>query len=424
MEPLNNLPSEFSRRTALKTATGLGLSLLLPGMDLPAAQRRGNERQKSLIVLWMAGGSSQLETWDPHPGSKVGGPTRAIKTKLPGLQIAHLYPQTAEQIHELSVVRSIVSKEGDHERGTYLLKTGFRPDPTLVHPSLGAILTHEKPDASIEIPQFVSLGGGQWPARGGYLGDQLDAFRIFDPGRNVRNMRPGVGQNDERQKRRLAGLDVVSKAFQRGRKVQANNTLHQLTVERALRMMNSDQLQAFDIENEPRMVRNRYGEGRFGRGCLVARRLIEEGVRAVEVTLTGWDTHANNFEGHQVQAEQLDPALSSLIKDLTERDLLDSTVLLCIGEFGRTPNINALDGRDHWPSGFSCIVGGAGLKSGLVIGETDHTGRKKRPKNPIEVADLYATVFKALGVEYDKEEITPIGRPMAFSSGTPIDTLL
>ncbi len=427
MEPLTaaNIiqpETELTRRNVLQAAAGMGLSFMLPALESHAANKRGSERMKSMIVLWMGGGPSQLETWDPHPGPKIGGMTGAIPTKIAGLSIADMYPQMAGQIDSLNVIRSIVSKEGDHERGTYFLKTGFRPDPTLTHPALGAILMHELPDDRVEIPQHISLGGGNKPARGGFLGDRFDAFKVFNPGRNIQNMRAPV--DDKRQSRRLKNLDVVSQAFQRGRGIQVKNSLHQLTVERALRMMTSDQLKAFEIDDEPKQLQQAYGDHRFGRGCLVARRLVEQGVRAIEVTLMGWDSHANNYEGHRTQADILDPAFASLIKDLKKRDLLDSTLVLCIGEFGRTPKINALDGRDHWPTGFSCVVGGGGLKSGVAIGATDPTGEKKAPEDPIEVKDLYATVLKKMGVEYDREFVTPIGRPMAFSYGTPITRLM
>lgn len=420
----------LSRRDLLKAAFASGLSFALPGLDLRAAERRGDERQKSLIVIWLGGGASQLETWDPHPGTKIGGPTQSIKTKVPGLEIADLYPRVAEQIHELNVIRSLVSKEGDHERGSYLLKTGYRPDPTLIHPSLGAIASHELPNDKVEIPSHISLLGGQYPARGGFLGEMFDAFKIYDPSNGIRNLKARVG--DDRQQQRLKALDVVSKSFQAGRRVQVENTLHQLTVERALRMMTSEQLKAFEIDQEPTVIRDAYGDTQFGRGCLAARRLVETGVRAVEVTLMGWDTHANNFEGHKTQAKELDPALAALIHDLKQRDLLASTVVLCIGEFGRTPKINPLEGRDHWPRGFSCLVGGGGLRSGVVIGETDTEPQTEQdankstamPHDPIEVPDLFATILRQLGVEFDKEVLTPIGRPMKFSSGSPIERLM
>jgi len=419
-----------SRRDLLKAACMSSLSFAFPSLDLRAAEARGVERKKSLIVIWLGGGASQLETWDPHPGTKIGGLTKSLKTTVPGLEIADMYPRVAEQIHELNVIRSLVSKEGDHERGTYLLKTGYRPDPTLIHPSLGAIASHELPDEKLEIPTHISLLGGQFPARGGFLGEMFDAFKIYDPANGIRNLQPRVG--DVRQQQRLKGLDAVSKAFQAGRRVQVENTLHQLTVERALRMMTSEQLRAFEIDQEPQAIRDAYGDTQFGHGCLAARRLVETGVRAVEVTLMGWDTHANNFEGHKTQAKELDPAMSALIHDLKQRDLLASTVVLCIGEFGRTPKINGLGGRDHWPKGFSCLVGGGGLRSGIVIGETDSEPQVEQdaqkatamPHDPIEIPDLFATILRQLGIEFDKEVLTPIGRPMRFSSGKPIERLI
>ncbi len=412
---------DLSRRDALKAAAGLGLSFLLPGLDLRAAETRGPQRPKSMITLWLAGGPSQLETWDPHPGTKIGGPTNAIKTSIAGLEIADGYPQMAEQIDAMSVIRSLVSKEGDHERGTYYLKTGYRPDPTLKHPSLGAILTHELPDAGVEIPMHFSLGGSQWPARGGFLGDEFDAFKIFDPGRNLRNMRSRVSK--KRQDRRLSNLEVVSGAFG-NRGISSDGKLHRQTIDRALKMMTSEQLAALKIEDEPQDVVDAYGDSQFGRGCLVARRLVAQGVRSVEVTLGGFDSHAANFSAHTNNASVLDPAFAALIKDLKERDLLDSTIVLCIGEFGRTPKINPLDGRDHWPSGFSCVVGGGGLRSGLVIGQTDPQGEMKDPADPIEVKELFATLFRAMDVDYEQELLTPIGRPMALGDGSPIERLL
>lgn len=411
----------LDRRHFLQVAAGLGLSFAVPGLDLRAAERRGTERQKSLIVLWLAGGPSQLETWDPHPGTEIGGPTGAIKTSLPGVQIADLYPRVAERIHHFSVIRSLISKEGDHERGAYMVKTGYRPDPTLIHPSLGAIVAHERPDDGIEIPQFVSLGNAEFPSRGGYLGDRFDPYRIAVPGNDAENLRKRV--DDDRQQRRLGNLDLLSKSFARGRKRRVEATLHQHTIEAALRMMTSDQLKAFDLSAESEAVKQAYGDSDFGRGCLVARRLVETGVRAIEVNLTGFDSHAENFLAHRNRAKDLDPALATLAQELVQRDLWQSTIVLVIGEFGRTPKINPLDGRDHWPTGFSCLVGGGGLQSGLVLGETDPTGQKKDPVDPIEVPGLYATILQALGVDYAREMLTPVGRPMKLCEGKVISRL-
>ncbi|MCA8987614.1 MAG: DUF1501 domain-containing protein [Planctomycetaceae bacterium] len=412
----------FRRRDWLKWHTVAGLSFLLPSLSARAAEQRGSERARSLICLWMNGGPSQLEMWDPHPGTEIGGPTTAIKTSIPEIEIGSGLPLMAERIHRLNLIRSLVSKEGDHERGTYFVKTGYRPDPTVVHPSLGSVITYQKPTEGLDLPPFVSLGDGQWPARGGYLGAQYDAFRVFDPGRGIHNMQSRVGE--KRQEQRLEGLDLLTKTFRQGRGIQAEKSLHKQTIDNALKMMSSDQLKAFEIEAEPESTRDRYGDTQFGRGCLVARRLIETGVRAVEVTLSGFDTHANNFEGQAERIKDLDPAFAALMDDLIERDLFESTIVLCIGEFGRTPRINPLDGRDHWPNGFSCVLGGGGLVESTVIGETDPTGKATEPVNPVKVQDLYATILTQLQIDPAHEMMTPIGRPLAICDGAPLELLL
>lgn len=412
----------LSRRALLQAAASLGLSFALPPLDLRAARERGAERKKSIITVWLAGGPSQLETWDPHPGTEIGGPTQAIETSIPGVQIASHYPRVAEQLAHLAVIRSLVSKEGDHERGAYMVKTGYRPDVTTIHPALGAIACHELPDPVVEIPMFVSLGHAPFRSRGGYLGDQFDPYHIHEPGYKGGNLDAGV--DAERRQRRLKSLDVVSQSFTRGRRLRAEQTLHQHTIDAALRMMSSEQLKAFQLDDEPAAVKAAYGDTNFGRGCLVARRLVEQGVRAVEVSLDGFDSHADNFTAHELRGKVLDPALATLVQELRQRDLWQSTVVLVIGEFGRTPNINPLDGRDHWPTGFSCLVGGAGLRPGVVIGATDPAGEKKDPDDPIEIKDLFATVLNALGVDYAKELLTPIGRPMRLCEGRPIERLV
>ncbi len=423
-EPLGQpFDRPLDRRIWLEhAATALGLCVAGPMLSARATIRRGPSRPTSLITICLAGGPSQLETWDPHPGQAIGGDTTAIDTRQKGLAIAADYPRTAEIINELSVIRSLVSREGDHQRGVYLVKTGYSPDRTLTHPSVGAILAKERWDQAIEIPQHVSLGRGPQPARGGFLGAQYDAYKIHDPGKALRNIRTRI--QAPRQKRRLEGLKVVSESFGRGRLAATNTTQHQLMIGRALAMMNSDQLNAFQIDDESDATVQLYGDSQFGRGCLVARRLVQAGVRAIEVTLPGWDTHTNNFDGHRQQAQTLDPALAALVTELKQHDLLDSTIVLVLGEFGRTPTVNPLDGRDHWPHAFSCLVGGGGLPAGRLIGATDPSGQKRKPLHPVSIADLFATIIARMGVESQKEVITPIGRPMAYCEGQPIPELL
>jgi hypothetical protein len=416
------------RRTWCRIAP-LGLSFALPaltsrsgGLTSRSGGLRGSERPTALVAIWLAGGPSQLETFDPHPGTSIGGPTQAIDTRLPGARIAADYPRLAECLDRFTLVRSLVSREGDHERGAHTIRTGYRPDPLLRHPALGAVVAHELPAEGLELPRFVSLGDDPFPSRGGYLGATLDPYRVTVPGLAGQNLVPHVG--GDRQLRRLEAVDQLSRSFAFGRGAAVLGTLDDHTRRAALTLMESDQLSAFAIADEPESVRTAYGDTPFGRGCLVARRLVETGVRSVEVTLPGFDTHAANFSGHTSQAALLDPALAALVHDLETRDLLDSTAVIVVGEFGRTPSINPLDGRDHWPHGFSCLLTGAGLARGRLVGATDPRGEARQPSDPIDVADLAATVLAAVGVDWAREVATPIGRPMKLAPGRPVPRLL
>lgn len=418
MEPLNR------RRFLRSTATLAASTWMTPlGQHLARAQEKepAGSTAQSVIVLWMAGGPSQLETFDPHEGSRIAGGTRQISTAVKGIALAQGLEQVAEEMASISLVRSMMSREGDHERGTYNVKTGFRPDPTVVHPSLGAVACHQLPINGAEIPRHVSILSYQWPARGGYLGDQYDAFLMYDPAGPVPDTQSYIAK--ERDDRRFKTLDIINQSFASGREARVNNTLHRDTIKAALKMMDSSQLKAFDVSQEPASVRKMYGDSAFGRGCLAARRLVQAGVRCVEVTLSGWDTHANNHQFHTNNLKILDPAFAALIKDLRQHGLLDKTMVICMGEFGRTPSINPAGGRDHWPSGFSLAMAGGGIRGGQVIGETDPEA-KEEPTGQVHVANLFATVFTALGIDYQKVNQTPIGRTVKFSEGTPIDKLL
>lgn len=416
----------ISRRTLLKTLGAAGFSAWLT----PVAQwlaRAGESEEtpaRSVIVLWLAGGPSQLETFDPHPDRKISFGTKAIRTALPGVQLAAGFDRLADVMASISLVRSVVSKEADHERAVYNMKTGYRPSPTVVHPSIGAVICHELDEENKDIPRHISILPDQWPARGGYLGAQFDAFQVHDPQGPIQDVTPLVAR--ERLDQRMDDLSVVEQSFARGRRANLDTsvTLHRATLSRALRLMESDQLAAFDVGQASAAQRAAYGDTPFGRGCLAALRLIEAGVRCVEVTLGGWDTHVNNHELQAGKVKVLDPALAALIRDLKDRGLFDSTVVLCGGEFGRTPKLNPLGGRDHWPYGFTVALAGGGLRAGHVLGETDPEGEKKEPVDPVRVEDLHATIQHALGLRPGKELITPVGRPLALSEGRVIRELL
>lgn len=427
----------FSRRTLLRAGIGAGAMSWLTPLSSQLAQAAEEDRRgapaRSVIVLWLAGGPSQLETFDPHPGTQIAGGTKAIDTAVKGVQLAEGFEQLAEQMESVSLVRSIVSKEGDHERATYNVKTGFRPVPALVHPSIGAVVCHQsvvEDRDRVEIPRHVSIMPNQWPGRGGYLGDQFDAFKINDPRAPIPDIQATVG--NERFGRRRELLTVVEDAFARGRLRQLDNrkTLHRTSIAAALRMMTSEQLKAFDISDEPRDLQAEFGDTPFGRGCLAAVRLVGQGVRCVEVTLNGFDSHVNNHETHRERLKTLDPAFATLIKELKRRELFDRTIVLCGGEFGRTPKVNGAGGRDHWPHGFSVALAGGGIRGGQVVGETspdpklDKEDRLQDVANPVQVADVHATILKTLGIDYTEYLQTPINRPMIVSEGAPLAQLI
>lgn len=417
-----------SRRTLLKTLGAAGVSAWLT----PVAQMLARAEEtasagrpaRSVILLWLAGGPSQLETFDPHPDSAIAYGTRAIRTALPGVRLAEGFPLLAELMGDVSLVRSVVSKEADHERAVYNMKTGYRPNPTVVHPAIGAVVCHELDDEGLDIPRHISILPDQWPARGGYLGAQFDAFQVYDPQGPIQDVTPLV--TPQRLDQRMTDLSVVEAAFARGRPagLDVTTTLHQLTMGRALRIMNSGQLAAFDVQQAPAAQRAAYGDTPFGRGCLAALRLIEAGVRCVEVTLGGWDTHVNNHKLQAGRVQVLDPALAALIRDLKDRGLFASTVVLCGGEFGRTPELNPLGGRDHWGYGFAVALAGGGIRGGHVFGATDPAGESREPDRPVRVEDIHATIQHALAINPEKELVTPVGRPLALSDGRVIRELL
>ncbi len=425
MEPLIQGPAAcaWHRRQFLRAALGTGLtSFLTPLSQLLAREAEGKkEPAQSLIVLWLAGGPSQLETFDPHPDTNIAAGSQARDTSVKGVQLARGFEQLADLMENVALVRSLTSKEGDHERGTYTMRTGFRPDPTVVHPAIGAVLCHELPEGSAEIPRHVAILPGQWQPRGGFLGDRYDAFKMGDPKDPVPDISSPVPA--VRDERRAQDLDVLDRAFARGREQRVSRTQHAPTIAAARRMMSSEQVRAFDVNREPAAVRAAYGDTPFGRGCLAARRLIEVGVRCVEVTMDGWDSHVNNHGIHARQVGILDPAFAALIRDLKERRLFEKTVLVCMGEFGRTPKVNPFGGRDHWPAGYSVALAGGRIRGGTVVGSTDPEGVKD-PEDPVKVGDLHATLLTACGLDPAKVLASPIGRTVKLAEGAAIARLL
>ncbi len=413
----------WSRRKVLGAAALPWLTPIADSLAV-AAEQDASRCPKSVILLWMQGGMSQLESFDPHPGAAIAYGGRAIKTSLPGVQFSASLEQTAEWMHECSVVRSLVSQEGDHSRATYQVKTGHRLFPGIEHPSMGAIVCHQLPDPQIDIPTHISIISGDHAGRGGYLGAKYDAFRMGDPQWPVPDLSARV--SPRREQSRYEALSILEESFAQGRlaDLDAQRTQHISNTQRARQMMTSEQLAAFDVSAVPLSVKAPFGDHAFGRSCLAAVQLIESGVRCVEVTLGGWDTHINNQENQRKRTDILDPALASLIGELRARDRYDDTIVICATEFGRTPLHNNADGRDHWPHGFSALLGGGGIAKGRVIGQTDPAGEKKQPIQPVTVEDLHATVYSALSIDPEHHLDTPIGRPVPISEGRVVKQLL
>jgi hypothetical protein len=373
------------------------------------------------IVLWLNGGPSHLDTFDPKPGTTNGGPFKAIKTKAPLIQLSQHLPLLAEQANHIALLRGMTSKEGSHQRGRYLLHTGYPPNPTVVHPALGAWVSSKLGDPKSDLPEFVSIGGPS--AGGGILGVQNGPFVVFQPGQPPQNVNYAPGVGDARFERRRAGLDLLEQRFETetgDNKVEGRRQVYA----KAERLMGSPHLKAFDLSSEPAATRQIYGDSDFGRGCLTARRLVEAGVKYVEVQLDGWDTHKDNFTRTKTLMGQLDPALSGLLRDLEERKMLGRTLLVCLGEFGRTPKINGNEGRDHYPGAWSALLGGGGIRGGYVHGQTNEDGSSV-VSGSVAVPNLFATVAAQLGLNPDSSVMSPIGRPIGLTdNGSPIKELV
>jgi uncharacterized protein (DUF1501 family) len=412
---------QFLQTTSLATLGTAAAHAIGETEAIRASGTDGQSSPKSFILLWLNGGPSQLETFDPHPNTSIGGPTRAIETPLKGISFAEHLPRLAELAPKMTLLRSVVSKEGDHARGQYAVRTGFRPEPAVFHPTLGAIAAKELPTIGLDLPPYISILTSDLYTDAGYLGADYQAYLIGNPNQPPRNLQAPV--SPDRMKNRQEVLSIIESRLARlPKRPEAIERAH-LQTDRALRMMASPQQSAFDISQESNTVRDHYGRTPFGNGCLAARRLLETGVRAIEVTLGGWDTHATNFDAHARLGQILDQSLSALLSDLEARGRLRDTLVVCTGEFGRSPKINGLDGRDHWPHGFSVMMAGAGLPPGTVIGATDPSGGKE-PKDPITIPDLTATILTLLGINPMREFITATGRPIKLSDGTPIEQLV
>jgi hypothetical protein len=400
----------LSRRGFLRWAgagaAGLGL---VDCLALHAGELR--KAHKACIVLWMAGGPSQFETFDPKPGADTQGPTRAIATATPGIAIAEHWTNVAGVTRDLAIIRSMTSKEGNHGRATYLLHTGYSPSGGIVHPGFGSIAANELGPEDFDLPHFVSIQG---PSAGAsFLGVSYAPFVVSDPNRPPDNLAAPVA--GDRLQRRLGLLKELEDPFARaGAADQVKD--HQALYRQTAQMVLSPRVKAFDLEAEPRPVRDSYGRSPFGQGCLMARRLVEAGVTFVEVQSNGWDTHGNELAGLKSLIPPVDRGTAALLKDLKVRGLLERTLVIWMGEFGRTPRINLTAGRDHFPAAFNMALAGCGVKGGQVIGVTNKLGTAVAVR-PVTVPDLFCTFCKALGIDARKENQSNVGRPLRIVEG-------
>ena len=383
----------------------------------PALRKSG----KACILLWMGGGPSQFETFDPKPGHANGGETKTIPTTIAGVQISENLPKIAQSIDDLCLIRSMTGKDGQHPRATFLMHTGYAPSPAVKYPTLGSIVAKELGDPTSDLPSFVRIiangrgGGGNISALGtaGILGVDYDPLLMQGAGRPPENAT--LATDDKRFARRLNLLDRIQGDYANhgGQQEVAN---HQKIYAQASRLVLSPKMTGFDLSKEPQKVKDAYGSGEFGQACLLARRLVETGVTFVEISHGPWDTHQDNFNKVRERCGEIDQPFAALLADLKSRGLLDSTLVIWTGEFGRTPRINPNSGRDHFPRAFTSILAGGGVKGGQVIGCTDEGGDAVKDR-PVTVNDFLRTACHSLGIDADKQNMSSIGRPIKIVDG-------
>jgi hypothetical protein len=428
-----------NRRHFLKHMAGLSL-MALPGMQfvqrLRAAAPALKKQNKSLIVLWMSGGPSHMDTWDLKPDSSNGGEFKPIKTSVPGIEISQHLPTVAKQMKHLSIIRSLVTNEGSHERGRVLMHTARAPSVVVSYPSIGAVTSQQLTSKEVALPGFISIGR---PADGpGFLGMNYAPFTVQNPGQPPTNIQTPAGVDEFRIRRRQQLFYEVEENFRDGLVKNLSGEDRQKHTDAAVAhaeiygkafnlVADKSGRRVFDLSGEGAGLLREYGTaGNFGRGCLLARKLVEAGVTAVEVDLGGWDNHANIFNTLRTNLlPQLDKGMGTLVKDLVDRGLWQNTVLVWMGEFGRTPRINQNAGRDHWARCWSVVVGGGALKGGLVHGATSNDGNDVT-SDPCSVGDLFATLYKGLGIDPGTQIRDPGGRPhkIAGDDGKPIASLV
>jgi hypothetical protein len=399
---------------------------------LAAGAAADPRRRRSCVLLWMDGGPSQMDTFDLKPGHANGGPFHEIATAVSGIRISEHLPRIARHVDRLALVRSMTSKEGDHRLAAAYAHAGYPQRGPIQYPTLGALVAKETGAEDADLPAFVSIApyrvSNSAAHSPGFLGPRF-APLIVGENLGVQNLTPHAGVGGEHLEARLRLVQQLQHEFVADHPNAAARS-HQTAYERAARLMRTSAARALDLDREPARLRDAYGRNKFGQSCLLARRLVEHGVPFVEVTLggdtsNGWDTHSNNFERVRELSQVLDAGWASLVDDLKERGLLDSTLLVWMGEFGRTPTINGDQGRDHFPAAWTAVLGGGGIQGGQVIGKTS-AGGEAIEQRPVSVPDLLATICRALGLDPNKSNLSNVGRPISLvdKAGKPLEDLV
>jgi hypothetical protein len=371
-------------------------------------------RHKSLIILWMGGGPSTIDLWDMKPDSKNGGEHKPVSTVVGGVQVSEKLPLVARQMKHLSVVRSLTTTEGDHNRGTFLMSTGRPSSPLTEFPHVGSVLSYQLAQdleamKHMDLPLFISVGGGRIGP--GFLGMKYAPFNVQQPGSPPEGVSPPT-EVAKRMERRKALFDTLEQSFKTNTPGDAAQA-HRDVYGKALQLVTSSRKELFEFKSSKDQADlQKYGTTQFGRGCLLARKLVEAGVGCVEVNLGGWDMHQGIFAALDRKLPEMDRGMAALTEDLAASGRLKDTVILWMGEFGRTPRINQNGGRDHYPRAWSVVVGGGGIKGGQVVGSTNPDGTEPKD-NPVKVGDLFATVYTGLGFDLEQhgQVRDNLGRP-------------
>jgi hypothetical protein len=448
---IGDFQTPLSRRELLTLASAGVIGYSMSGWLERVAHASANDpqRRRACILLWMDGGPTQTDTFDLKPGHANGGPFRPIGTSVPGIKVGEHLPTVARQMHHAAVIRSMNSREADHGRATYHLRTGYVQQGAIQYPSMGAFLSKELGDPNHPLPNFVSIAPRRTFSAGafssGFLGPQhaplivgetigfnQQAATNYEQALRVQDLELPEGITEGQADARIGILQQLEQNFVAGHPSLPAQS-HQTAYQRAVTLMRTAAAAAFNLDEEPDSLRDAYGRNLFGQGCLLARRLVERGVPFVEITLggavgvpQGWDTHNQNFTAVQRLCEVLDPAWGTLMEDLNSRGLLDTTTIVWMGEFGRTPRINGQAGRDHFPAAWSTVLAGGGIRGGTVHGRTSEDGNQVVSDPPTSVPDFIATICRALGLDPMHQNMSNVGRPirLADPAARPVQEVL